>query len=121
MQPIAALTWTSVQARERGAKLLAYKAQLPSCRVVRAAIVLTEVPTEAEDEFDDFERECFGDEEGCDAWFYGEDPDAEDEPGRELTPERAAALKAEGQAARDLRIKRQAQTEVLLQRLKSIQ
>ena len=29
-------------------------------------------------EFVDFERECFGaGEEGCDAWFYGEDPTRE--------------------------------------------
>ena len=31
-----------------------------------------------EDTFQDFERECFGDEDGCDAWFYGEDPNEED-------------------------------------------
>lgn len=56
-------------------------------RLLRACAPATD---DAEEEFNDYERECFGDEDGCDAWFYGEDPDAEDDD-TELTPDQAAA------------------------------
>ena len=48
-------------------------------------------------DFQDYERECFGvdPEEGCDAWFYGEDPDEEKQ---EPTAEEAAAAAARGEA-----------------------
>ena len=72
--------------------------QLPVAAVVvrsDARRVLTAVraaDAPAAPEFNDFERECFGDEDGCDAWFYGECPDGEE---CELpTDEEAAALQA---------------------------
>ena len=34
---------------------------------------LMSAPDDSAPEFDDFERECFGDDDGCDAWFYGEE------------------------------------------------
>jgi len=49
--------------------------------IQRAAILLATTPPPLDPccaggavLFEDFERECFGDEDGCDAWYYGEDP-----------------------------------------------
>ena len=42
----------------------------------------------AEPAFQDYERECFGDEDGCDLYYYGETP--EDVKNRLLEKERPA-------------------------------
>ena len=58
--------------------------------VIRRA-TLPRLAEEPEDhEFEDFERECFGDEDGCDAWYYGEDPDEEE---KVLSADEADALR----------------------------
>ena len=74
--------------------------------------------------FDDFERECFGDEDGCDAWYYGEDPDAEIE---ERTAEEDAALALrvrksleEGKQVTALRQERAAETENVQERVRRL-
>mmetsp|Transcript_30575 Transcript_30575/g.71103 ORF Transcript_30575/g.71103 Transcript_30575/m.71103 type:complete len:127 (-) Transcript_30575:258-638(-) len=69
--------------------------------------------------FEDFERECFGDEDGCDAWFYGENPE-EEARSESIAPERVAALQADGQASREQRRMREAQTQAVLERLRGI-
>ena len=69
---------------------------------VRLPIMMTEVADvdeecivdpDAEGEFECFERECFGDEDGCDLWYYGESPcDVEARRNRCLSSEEQAAL-----------------------------
>ncbi len=49
-------------------------------------------------EFDDCERECFGDEDGCDLWYYGVDPTEPTMAERQKDPAKAEALRAAGDA-----------------------
>ena len=67
------------------------------------------------------ERECFGAEadDGCDAWYYGEDPD-DDTVAPVPSPEQQASLKSEGQAAFAARRAREDETEAVLKRLRSM-
>jgi len=71
------------------------------------------------DGFQDFERECFGDEDGCDYWFYGgpsqftdDDPTADSEHISRITADGLAVVKA--------RQLRKQQEEQALQRVKGM-
>ena len=71
--------------------------------------------------FDDFERECFGDEDGCDAWFYGEDPTEEKRLSVHDSPERDERLlesREAGQRIVDLRRQREAAMEAVKRRIR---
>uniref|UniRef100_A0A7S0L962 Uncharacterized protein n=1 Tax=Coccolithus braarudii TaxID=221442 RepID=A0A7S0L962_9EUKA len=83
----------------------------------RSAISL--IDAVAAPEFDSYERECFGNaEEGCDAWYYGEDPNSTRSTTILPSDEQLASLKAAGQAALDLRKERDAQAQEVLERLR---
>ena len=75
--------------------------RLPATRArIFMPIIMSEVAdvndeciVDAEDEFECFERECFGDEDGCDLWYYGETPcDVDARSNRCLSPEEQAVL-----------------------------
>ena len=71
--------------------------------------------------FDDFERECFGDDDGCDAWFYGEDPTEEKRLSVHDSPERDERLlesREAGQRIVDLRRQREADMEAVNRRIR---
>ena len=55
---------------------------------LRMVVMVMEPPQEGV--FQDYERECFGDEDGCDLYYYGETP--EDVKNRLLEKERPAGL-----------------------------
>ena len=67
----------------------------------------------ADDEFDDFERECFGDQDGCDVWFYGGPPKLPDVVDSPEDVARKAALREEGRRVAAERAHRERQLEEL--------
>jgi len=73
----------------------------------------------ADGSFQDFERECFGDEDGCDFWFYGgPSPWAGAEmPTDQAHVDRVAQIRAEGLAAVKTRQMREQQQKDAMQRL----
>jgi len=71
--------------------------------------------------FQDFERECFGDEDGCDYWFYG-GPSPFGSGDLESTPEHIAHInhiRAEGRAAVVARERKEREQQEALQRIEA--
>ena len=71
--------------------------------------------------FQDFERECFGNEDGCDYWFYG-GPSPFGPGELEQTPEHIAhinQIRAEGRAAVAARERKERHQQEALQRIKT--
>lgn len=82
---------------------------------------MADVPDQDPQPFDDFERECFGDEDGCDAWFYGEDPEKQEPGFGSAALDEAAYEKklAEGEKAVEARLARKAAYEAFMSNKRS--
>ena len=68
-------------------------------------------------DFDCCERECFGDEDGCDAWYYGEDPNEEKVIVGAADPGHVNDLREAGKAVTADRAAKHAATENVQQRI----
>jgi len=70
-------------------------------------------------EFDDFERECFGDQDGCDMWFYGGAPQWDEVNNTPENLARKAALMEDGKEHAFARQQKAKAMEAVMQRLKA--
>ena len=71
-------------------------------------------------DFNCFERECFGDEDGCDAWYYGEDPEDAKQVIGHANMSHVRALQEEGTAVAADRAAKAAMTEDVQERIAAL-